>query len=302
VKKKRRWNEKEIVILKENASLPDKKIATMLNRSVPSIRQRRLQLGLNKKYASSYSVNMNFFKKWTSDMAYILGFIYADGNIRSRESGMELFIKSKDKEILLSMNEAMESNYPIKKLITDSSYIYCLGIYRKHIVEDLLTLGITPRKALTMNFPKVPIEFSSHFIRGYFDGDGHVSITKDKSLIITFTSGSKEFLEGLDRRLKELSIISTTLSSPKNYSIYVLSILRKSRKSFYNCLYKDAKIYMKRKKDVFNQYLKSYANKVIKCLDCGEITPRTGKNQKRCKECKEVYKRQYKQYKLKKKN
>ena len=30
-----------------------------------------------------HKVNENFFKKWSSNMAYILGYIYADGNLEN---------------------------------------------------------------------------------------------------------------------------------------------------------------------------------------------------------------------------
>ena len=43
----------------------------------------------------------NFFKKWTPDMAYVLGFIYADGNIIHTKRGTWFWsIQITDEDIL----------------------------------------------------------------------------------------------------------------------------------------------------------------------------------------------------------
>ncbi len=286
VKRKRRWTRKEIQVIKDNSSLLDKKIAHMLNRSINAIRHRRKQIGIKKESQPKYSINLNFFKQWGKNMAYILGYIYADGNIMARSSRKELIIKSKDLEILVDINKAMESNYKIKNYKDENRSIYSLGIFRKEIVHDLIKLGLTPRKSLKMTFPKIPAVFVSHFIRGYFDGDGHVSISKDNYLAITFTSGSKKFLEGLDEVLKENSIHATSLNSPRNYSFHILSIRKDSRKEFASFLYTDSGLLMKRKKIVFEKYFRKFANKKITCFDCGEVIHRKGGNHKRCNECK----------------
>ena len=36
---------------------------------------------LKGKLINFYPLNRNFFKKWSNEMAYVLGFIYADGNV-----------------------------------------------------------------------------------------------------------------------------------------------------------------------------------------------------------------------------
>jgi hypothetical protein len=49
---------------------------------------------------------------------------------------------------------------------------YSFGICNQKLVNDLLTLGITPRKSNTLEWPNVPEPFVMSFLCGYFDGDG----------------------------------------------------------------------------------------------------------------------------------
>lgn len=168
-----------------------------------------------------YKFKIDFFEKWTPEMAYILGFLYADGDIEDvRKSSRTQYttIASVDKEILESIRKAMGSehnlNYRAPRKVTygngktyESSGIYRLRIGSKKMFDDLLKLGLTPRKSLTIKFPdNIPNDCFSHFVRGYFDGDGCVTIKKGKGkygqpilkgIAIIFTSGSRLFLEGL---------------------------------------------------------------------------------------------------------
>ena len=51
-----------------------------------------------------------------------------------------------------------------------------LNINSKTIKDDLMNIhGINPCKSFNIEFPYVPEEYLHHFVRGYFDGDGHVN-------------------------------------------------------------------------------------------------------------------------------
>ncbi len=282
--RKKRWTSPDIKFLIKNSSMKDEDIAQILNRSTNSIRNKRIRLGINKKFSTIYSVNSDFFKYWNNQMAYILGYIFADGSIRIRKSGMELSIKSKDYEILEAMNIKMKSTYLISRESTETGLIFRLSIYKSGVVKDLIKLGVLPRKSLIMTFPNIPKKYLFHFIRGYFDGDGHVRIIRN-SLEISFTSGSKSFLEELKCKLEGLGIKSS-IWSPSQYSFYVLRISSENREYFVKNLYNNnAKLYLQRKKVVFDEFYQYYYPLKIICIDCKQEVRKTGKNQKRCKEC-----------------
>ncbi|NIO20686.1 MAG: hypothetical protein GTN76_08095, partial [Candidatus Aenigmarchaeota archaeon] len=84
--------------------------------------------------------------------------------------------------------------------------IYSILIYNEKIYDDLIGLGLTPRKSLTMKFPEVPPEYMRHFIRGCWDGDGSVFLSADGSLGASFVSGSQDFIEGFIQELYKAGI------------------------------------------------------------------------------------------------
>jgi hypothetical protein len=69
--------------------------------------------------------------------------------------------------------------------------------------DDLCYHGCVPNKSLILKFPTINEGLISHFIRGYFDGDGtvgeyqNVKNSNSKTLRSGMCSGSKEFLEEL---------------------------------------------------------------------------------------------------------
>jgi hypothetical protein len=137
-----------------------------------------------------YDVDTGFFKHWSAEMAYVLGFILTDGHV----VGNALTIAQKDREILERIASVMKTNAPIKRRCNGNSHIHTLIINRKEIVADLLALGITERKSLNVNFPEMSTEYIPHFIRGVTDGDGWVH---ERGYVMNVTSGSKPFADVL---------------------------------------------------------------------------------------------------------
>ena len=226
-----------------------------------------------------YKFNKDFFKTWTPEMAYVLGFMYADGDIEdNRKSSRTQYttFASTDKEILEAIKKVMNSshnlNYRAAHNVTykngktyRSKGIYRLRIGSKEMYEDLLKLGLTPRKSLTIEFPKnIPNQYLNHFIRGYFDGDGCVTIMRGrgkkdqpilKGIAIIFTSGSKIFLEELCKRVHESSNFSirNIYSSSRAYS---LKYPTSESVEFFKFLYgnKKSDLFLKRKFNIFAHY------------------------------------------------
>jgi DNA-binding transcriptional regulator WhiA len=151
------------------------------------VSQRHVNYVLDEKGVSKrgnrrtngYKVDEDFFKTWSADMAYVLGFVLTDGCV----SGNSFSISQKYPEILERIGSAMKSNYPIRK----TRNLHTLTICRKEMVEDLAVLGIGEKKSLTVDFPDVPAVYLPHFIRGVIDGDGWV---QDRGYVMNVTSGS----------------------------------------------------------------------------------------------------------------
>jgi hypothetical protein len=157
-------------------------------------------------HSRKYSLNENFFSLWNSEMAYVLGFWYADGHMRHVKS-YRIYFSSNDVQILKDIRKAMRSNSPV---ISSESKYPTLVVRSKKLYSCLLRLGGAPRKSTKITFPKVPVKYLPDFIRGYFDGDGSVhKITyrasknnkKYTEIRSNFTCGSKPFLESLREKL-----------------------------------------------------------------------------------------------------
>jgi len=166
-----------------------------------------------RKGGTKYTQKSDFFEKWNGDMAYILGFTFADGCVYNPKRGGEsryFVICIKDKELLEDIRDKITPNrllYTNKK-----TSAYQLRIPDDKIVSDLAKLGVIERKTPVKEIPDVPKEYLADFIRGYFDGDGSMSIVKPKNqyprLCAEIITGSKKFIEQMKTILEEKGISS----------------------------------------------------------------------------------------------
>lgn len=201
-------------------------------------------------------------------MAYVLGFFVADGNLTLGKRGNHYIeFTSCDKEILERIRKSLDSNHKIsaRKLQKENHKIcYRIQVGSKIIFEDLVNFGFKPNKSKRLAYPKVPSAYFHHFVRGYFDGDGHVTEgfyksrdrKKPKHLLFAgFTSGTKSFLEKLKYNLTKVRIVNGgTLYYSKGYR---LNFSISDSLNLYKFLYKslDNQLYLARKKKVFEKYL-----------------------------------------------
>ena len=163
-------------------------------------------------------VNQNFFKAWTPEMAYVLGFFAADGNMSPHTNGGKyLEFTSCDKELILKTRKLLNSNHKISTRIRSGNPkpAYRIQIGSKILYDDLRLAGLTPNKSLTLKFPEISRSILKDFVRGYFDGDGCVYFrknwAKDRNkprwvFQTRFTSGSKKFLSSLHSIVKGIGI------------------------------------------------------------------------------------------------
>ena len=229
----------------------------------------------------------DFFEKWSPEMAYVLGFLYADGDIEdNRKSSRTQYttIGSVDKCILEAIKKALGSehnlNYRAPKKVTykngktyESAEGYRLRIGSKKLFDDLLKLGLTTRKSLTIKFPiNIPKVYLNHFMRGYFDGDGCVTIKRGKGkygqpilkgIAVIFTSGSKMFLEGLrDKMCEAVGFEKMNLYHGNNAYYLKYNTLGSLRwfKYFYGGELPE--LFLERKFNVFKKYFDLRPNRI----------------------------------------
>ena len=209
-------------------------------------------------------------------MAYVLGFFTADGSmIKNRRGAHFIELEITDKDLLKNIKELLGSNHKIsirKDKFNKWKRLYRIQIGSKEMFNDLLKLGLVPRKAKRIKLPNIPKKYFSHFVRGYFDGDGNVTICtyqrkarNNESVTILqsgFTSGSKIFLTDLKNKLLKEKIIKggTLYYSNKGWRLY-FSI--NDSKRFYSFIYggldKNNKLFLNRKKSIFEKFIVKWA-------------------------------------------
>ena len=195
--------------------------------------------------------------------AYLLGFLYADGSINTFASGkyraLTIALQEKDQSFLQNIcdifNQELNKTYTLKYKAVSKSYHLYIG--DGQTIENLIRLGVTPRKSYENSsfvFENVPLDFKNHFIRGYFDGDGSIGLykkgeNKTPSLSGNIVSLNKKILFSIQNFLKEQGITTSLRRENKYFRLQFAG--NRVREKFRNFLYKDATLFMERKKNIF---------------------------------------------------
>lgn len=263
------WNNKEIEFLKSNYtnSNADLLKLNLNNHSWNAIQIKAFYLRLKRKI--ELHINDDFFKVWNPKMAYTFGFWIADGYMGKNNNNVSFC--SKDYTLL----EMIKSNLGSEHKIGKDHSAFQLQICSKIIYDDLLKIGGVPAKSLIIQFPEVPDEYSSHFIRGEFDGDGCNYIMTDKRrtpnyryLKSNFT-GNIDFLTGMKDKIKKNTGIDPTglyHCTNGNKRIYRLEYIGEKAILLGNYIYQESEnLRLERKYNIYkkmkNEYLKKLENK-----------------------------------------
>lgn len=225
----------------------------------------------NKVYRRKYELNQNFFENIDSEeKAYWLGFLYADGNVRISKSGQHLIqLKVYDKEVIEKFLKSLNCNMPIGEYTNWTGHKYFgAHLTSEKMFSDLCKHGCVPNKSLILKFPELSKEMAKHFIRGYFDGDGSVFINCKKWIKTPKTNPMEQYYYKLGvsfngtqemlSKINEYFYIGpvTKEKRRKTNCWYISTSDQKKCKDFYNYIYQDSKLYLTRKKEKFDNFLK----------------------------------------------
>lgn len=269
-------NEIEFIAKKYLEGESTQNIAKFLKLNQSSVIKKLKQLNLHVKYKNpklrkrKRTCNDYFFSKIdTEEKAYWLGFIAADGCVRidkRKRKNLTINLSLSDENQIYKFSQSIKSNNIISrrknyskkyKKYYDASSI---TISSQQLIDDLINLGITPRKSLTLRYPQINNKFDKDFIRGYFDGDGcwHINMNKNYRPSLVFNIiGSDYFIETLTKKLNNITTNSKG-SKTKNGKISVFSCdATIGSLEIANYIYKNATIYMERKKNIVNIFLKN---------------------------------------------
>ena len=194
-----------------------------------------------------YSHNEDYFEVIdTEPKAYWLGFMAADGCVRNCSHSKWIFSINqavKDVHHIQKFKEAIEATNPIYYQNKTNSAVR-LRINSKKTCLDLIDKGIVPNKSLILEPPKNVLQnLIRHWIRGYFDGDGCISIRpKRKGRKRVTILGTNEVCEFISSQIP----FNTPISKFQN--IYRVRINReKAIQWVYQYFYLDSTVFLERK-------------------------------------------------------
>ena len=230
------------------------------------------EFGINSKLKNRYTLNDDYFQEIdTPAKAYILGFIYADGYVGNDKMN-NLVIAVNDYEVVSFIKDELEFTGKIKITkpggFPGSCSGYAIRISSAKLTSDLREIGLYDNKSKTLySLPEIDSSLFSHFVRGYFDGDGYVSsgithINKGNKIyeypyITAGILGTKHFLVSMINKINEIEDVKLCihLQDTKTPEIKTVNFYSKSNiRLFYNYIYNESCFHLKRKKEIFDNF------------------------------------------------
>lgn len=191
----------------------------------------------------------SFWSQWSDNLAYVLGFAFADAGIgRGRNS---LTFSQSRPDILSKIQECVPSG---RLTYSQGAKVYRLRYCFPGFNAMLRPHGIIPNKTVHGYWPTtIPSQLIRHYIRGYFDGDGSIYIRKHlHTAIAHFVCHKADFLERLRSELRRLNIGSNRVfQDGNNYRLRITK--RADLYQMHSQIYSGAGLFCPFKKKKFDE-------------------------------------------------
>ena len=209
---------------------------------------------------------------WSEDMAYIVGLTATDGCLITGRRAINF--KSGDRQLVETYLRLLGRKNRVKSHPTENGGVaYYTQFHDSRLYEWFRSVGLTPRKSLTIGALSVPNSCLIPLARGLLDGDGSV-INKTyradtgrsadyfwEYLITSFKSASRPHLEWLQSRLDAVTAQSGVLSElkrkvplPNRHPMYELRYGKRSSLVLLPLLYPDGAPCLERKRKIWLRY------------------------------------------------
>lgn len=201
---------------------------------------------MNNRTGKESIIDKDIFKNTSEFSEYFIGLLCTDGYIGKSDYTIQISLK--DEAILQKISEI--TNVPIYCRIDKRFHtkIYSYRFRNKDLHEYFMSIGITTCKTNSLHL-KIPI--THHILRGIFDGDGSIFKNRKHNNIISIVSASKIFIEQISDFIESFNIKISSVKFHNNvYNLNIYSQVEICK--FYNLIYKDATLFIKRKYLKFN--------------------------------------------------
>jgi len=152
------------------------------------------------EYFDKLQIDRTYFQSIDSEIkAYALGLLTADGSICNTIKHRKFTIELKHPDSIVlhtickSVAGASECDRYIKQIHREGkSPTERLEIYSRDLIEQMVALGFG-RKSERLLVRNLSTELTRHYLRGFFDGDGHISFDKNRFIL---QSATKDLIYG----------------------------------------------------------------------------------------------------------
>ena len=241
-------------------NLSQNNVKYILNRHNVSIRNFSEAAKLSNENRA-LNKNEYYFYNESHDMAWLMGFIAADGNISKTTNRIKISLAKKDKEILEKIKRKVDIENEIKEYMNKDGFdvveLYWTCFQHK---KDLVKYNIVPNKTFVLKPPyKLQKKYWIDYIRGYFDGDGSINLLNNQSLRWQICSTTKELLEWIvnyfyaEYNIPKVKILTQNRKHP----LYYFQYSTESTKKIFEILYNESDMFLQRKKEHFEKILQN---------------------------------------------
>lgn len=209
----------------------------------------------------------NYFEEINNQRkAYVLGYLFADGTLQGNYISCSASIQNYEileiiKSELKSHNKIIVSPNNPNSFSKEGTNNYIFSVASPKYRKDLLNLGFQEDKThKDFSFPSISKELERHFIRGYFDGNGSVTINFNKTNkgVAGFASPSKRFLVEIQRKINKVTGSKANVYPYKNKNAFEYKIGGANNlEKIYHYFYDDAELFLGRKKAKFDEFMEN---------------------------------------------
>lgn len=192
----------------------------------------------------------------TEPQAYYLGLLAADASIDEVGKRMEITLAEPDHHILEELLKHLKADGPAVKPRRRPNRIktmHRLTLSSKRLVQDLVSWGLVQAKTCDFQLTReIPDHLKSHFIRGFWDGDGSLG---RKHFEVGIKSGP--FARQMMAMIEEVGGQSPNhcvRTTKDGEGFHVCSVASKRFHCFRQAIYGDASLCLHRKKESFLSY------------------------------------------------
>ncbi|HEY0979487.1 MAG TPA: hypothetical protein VGE23_01450 [Candidatus Paceibacterota bacterium] len=214
---------------------------------------------------------------WTADFAYAVGLMATDGNLSS--DGRHIELTSKDEAQLITFLECIGKTAPITKKRSGftGKEVSRVQFSDSRLHAFLRSIGLTPRKTLTIGELDIPNEYFFDFLRGHHDGDGTFYSYYDPRwkasfmFYLSFVSASRRHIDWLRERIERALGARGHITRNKEGTIFQLKYAKAEAIAILNYMYANTSCaHLLRKRLKIEEALRI----VGKSLPCSRYVPR----------------------------